>query len=112
MDSLQTVTLIIFLVTIFLVIVRWIDSVVAALLGVIVMVMAGTMTETQAFQYVDWNVITILVSIWLIAGYFGKTGIPEYLGDLTLRWSKGSVPLFVTLIGGLSGFISMFIDNV
>ena len=41
MDPLQTTTLIIFLVTILLVIVRWIDSVVAALLGVIVMVIAG-----------------------------------------------------------------------
>lgn len=112
MDSLQTITLIVFLVTILFVIFRWIDSVVAAMLGVIVMVMVGSMTEEQAFQYVDWNVITILVSIWLIAGYFGKTGIPEYLGDMTLRWSKGNVPMFVTLIGGLSGFISMFIDNV
>ncbi len=112
MDLLQTITLIIFLVTIFLVIVRWIDSVVAALLGVVVMIMVGSMTEVEAFTYVDWNVIAILVSIWLIAGYFGKTGIPEYLGDLTLRLSKGNVPLFVTLIGCLSGFISMFIDNV
>ena len=76
------------------------------------MVVAGSMTEIQAFTYVDWNVITILVSIWLIAGYFGKTGISEYLGEMTLRWSRGSVPLFVTLIGTLSGFISMFIDNV
>ena len=85
MDPIQTTTLVIFLVTILLVIVRWIDSVVAALLGVIVMVMLGSMTEVEAFKYVDWNVITILVSIWLIAGYFGKTGIPEYLGDLMLR---------------------------
>ena len=112
MDLLQTTTVIIFLVTILLVIVRWIDSVIAALIGVIVMIMLGSMTEVEAFQVVDWNVITILVSIWLIAGYFGKTGIPEYLGELTLRWSRGNVPLFVTLIGGLSGFISMFIDNV
>ncbi len=112
MEPIQTVTLIVFLITIFLVIVRWVDSVVAAMLGVIVMVMVGSMTEVEAFQYVDWNVIAILVSIWLIAGYFGKTGIPEYLGDLTLRWSRGNVPVFVTLIGTLSGFISMFIDNV
>ena len=56
--------------------------------------------------------IAILVSIWLIAGYFGKTGIPEYLGEMTLQLSRGNVPMFVTLIGGLSGFISMFIDNV
>jgi Na+/H+ antiporter NhaD/arsenite permease-like protein len=112
MESMQTITTIIFLVTIGLVIVRWIDSVVAALLGVIFMVAVGSMTEVQAFTYVDWNVIMILISIWLLAGYFGKTGIPEYLGDWTLRMSKGDVPLFVTLIGGLSGFLSMFIDNV
>jgi Na+/H+ antiporter NhaD/arsenite permease-like protein len=111
-EPLQTITVIIFLSTIFLVIVRWIDSVVVALLGVIVMIIAGTMTETEAFAFVDWNVITILVSIWLIAGYFGKTGIPEYLGEVSFRLSRGNVPMFVTLIGTLSGFISMFIDNV
>ena len=112
MEPIQIITTIIFLVTIGLVIVRWIDSVVAAMLGVVAMVMVGSMTEVEAFKFVDWNVITILVSIWLIAGYFGKTGIPEYLGELTLRISKGNVPLFITLIGTLSGFISMFIDNV
>ncbi len=112
MESVQVITTIIFLLTIALVVVRWIDSVVAAMVGVVLMIMAGSMTETEAFAIVDWNVIAILVSIWLIAGYFGKTGIPEYLGDLMLRLSKGNVPLFVTLIGALSGFISMFIDNV
>ena len=112
MESIQTITLIIFMATILLVIVRWIDSVVAALVGVILMIMVGSMTEVQAFQFVDWNVIAILVSVWLIAGYFGKTGIPEQLGEMTLQWSGGNVPLFVTLIGTLSGFISMFIDNV
>ena len=112
MEGIQTLTLIVFLATIFLVVVRWIDSVVGAFLGVIAMIIIGSMTEIQAFEFVDWNVIAILVSIWLIAGYFGKTGIPEYLGELTLQWSKGNVPLFVTLIGTLSGFISMFIDNV
>lgn len=112
MEPIQTLTLGIFLLTIVLVVVRWIDSVVAAMVGVVLMVMLGSMTEEQAFMFVDWNVIAILVSIWLIAGYFGKTGIPEYLGDMTLQVSRGNVPLFVTLIGGLSGFISMFIDNV
>jgi Na+/H+ antiporter NhaD/arsenite permease-like protein len=112
MEPIQTITTLIFLVTIVLVIVRWIDSVVAALLGVVAMIVAGSMTEVQAFEFVDWNVIAILVSIWLIAGYFGKTGIPQYLADMTLRISRGNVPLFVTLIGALSGFVSMFIDNV
>lgn len=112
MEPIQIITALIFLVTIFLVIIRKFNSMVAAMLGVVTMVVAGSMTEVQAFQLVDWNVLAILISVWLIAGYFGKTGIPEYLGDLTLRVSKGNVPLFVTLIGTLSGFVSMFIDNV
>jgi Na+/H+ antiporter NhaD/arsenite permease-like protein len=112
MEPIQITTIVIFAITIIFVIIRKIDTVVAALLGVIAMVVAGSMTEVQAFQFVDWNVLMILISVWLIAGYFGKTGIPEYLGDRTLHWSKGNIPLFVTLIGGLAGFVSMFIDNV
>ena len=106
MDFSQIITLILFLVTIGLVILRWIESVAAALMGVVAMVMAGSMTEVQAFLFVDWNVIMILISIWLIAGYFGKTGIPQYVADYTLQLSKGSIPLFVTLIGTLAGFLS------
>ena len=112
MEPIQITTIVIFAITIIFVIIRKIDTVVAALLGVIAMVVVGGMTEVQAFQFVDWNVLMILISVWLIAGYFGKTGIPEYLGDRTLHWSKGNIPLFITLIGGLAGFISMFIDNV
>jgi Na+/H+ antiporter NhaD/arsenite permease-like protein len=112
MEKLQIITTLIFLITIIFVIIRKIDTVVAAILGVIAMVIAGSMTETQAFAFVDWNVMMILVSIWLIAGYFGKTGIPEYVADRTLDWSKGNIALFVTLIGFLAGILSMFIDNV
>ncbi len=112
MEPIQITTIVIFAITIIFVIIRKIDTVVAALLGVIAMVVVGSMTEVQAFQFVDWNVLMILISVWLIAGYFGKTGIPEYLGDRTLHWSKGNIPLFITLIGGLAGIVSMFIDNV
>ncbi|UCG39152.1 MAG: permease [bacterium] len=112
MEPIQIITTLIFVVTIIFVIIRKIDTVVAALLGVIAMVAVGSMTEVQAFQFVDWNVMMILISVWLIAGYFGKTGIPEFLADRTLHLSRGNIPLFVTLIGGLAGFVSMFIDNV
>jgi Na+/H+ antiporter NhaD/arsenite permease-like protein len=112
MEPHQLITAIVFLAAIFLVIVRWIDSVVAALIGVVAMVAVGAMTEVQAFEFVDWNVIAILVSVWLIAGYFGKTGIPQFLGDWALKVSRRNIPLFVTLVGTISGFLSMFVDNV
>ncbi len=112
MEPIQKTTALIFVVTIALIITRKINTVGFSLLGVVAMVVAGSMTEVEAFGFVDWNVLIILVSVWFLAGYFGRTGIPEYLGDLSLRLSRGNIPMFVTLVGVLAGFVSMFIDNV
>ena len=112
MESIQIIAGVIFLASIVFVIGGWIDSVIAALLGIVLMILLGVMTEAQAFQFVDWNVIMILLSIWIISGYFGKSGVPDFLASLILRWSKGRVAVFVTFIGMLAGFVSMLIDNV
>ncbi|MGZ3606229.1 MAG: SLC13 family permease, partial [Thermodesulfobacteriota bacterium] len=96
MEWLQIVASIIFLGSIVLVITGWIDSVIAAILGIIVMIFFGVMTEVQAFQFVDWNVILILLGIWIISGYFGKSGVPDFLAAIALKWSKGNVAIFVT----------------
>jgi Na+/H+ antiporter NhaD/arsenite permease-like protein len=112
MELIQIIAGVIFLASIVFVIGGWIDSVIAALLGIVLMILLGVMTEAQAFQFVDWNVIMILLSIWIISGYFGKSGVPDFLASLILRWSKGRVAVFVTFIGMLAGFVSMLIDNV
>ena len=33
--------------------------------------------------------MAILVSVWIIAGYFGKTGVPSWLSVQALRLSGG-----------------------
>ena len=112
MESMQWLTLVIFAVTILIVVSNKIDSTLAGLLGVIVMIWAGVMTEDDAFKYVDWNVMAILVAIWLIAGYFGKSGVPSWLSVQALKLSGGRPGLLVMILTFLAGFISMFVDNV
>ncbi len=112
MEFTQIAAAVIFLASIILVITGWIDSVIAAMGGILLMIFCGVMTDLEAFQIVDWNVILILLSIWIISGYFGKSGVPDFLAALILKLSKGNVALFVTLIGMLAGFVSMLIDNV
>src|SRR3989344_1816619 len=112
MDLMQWVALAVFVVTILVVISNVIDNAVAAMIGVAVMVWIGVMSEVNAFQYVDWNVMAILVSIWVIAGYFGKTGVPSWLALQALRLSGGRPGLLVMLLSVLAGVISMFVDNV
>jgi Na+/H+ antiporter NhaD/arsenite permease-like protein len=112
MDASMIAPISIFIVSIVLVITGVIDTVIGAFLGVIGMIAFGVMTDKQAFQVVDWNVIFILIGIWIIATYLGKTGLPEYLAAKLLVLSKGSVPVFITLIGTAAGFISLLVDNV
>ncbi len=76
------------------------------------MVWIGVMTEVDAFGLVDWNVMAILVSVWVIAGYFGKTGVPSWLSVQALRLSGGRPGLLVMILSVLAGVISMFVDNV
>lgn len=112
MDLTAWLALAIFSATILVVITGIIDRSVAALLGVVAMIWTGVMSEVEAFLYVDWNVMAILVSIWVIAGYFGKTGVPEWLSAQALRWSGGHGGLLVMILSMLAGFLSMFVDNV
>jgi Na+/H+ antiporter NhaD/arsenite permease-like protein len=56
--------------------------------------------------------MAILVSIWVIAGYFGKTGVPSWLSVQALKLSGGRPGLLVMILSMLAGIISMFVDNV
>jgi Na+/H+ antiporter NhaD/arsenite permease-like protein len=112
MEFAQWLAVAIFAVTILVVVTNVIDSTLAAFLGVALMVWLGVMTETDAFNYVDWNVMAILVSIWLIAGYFGKSGVPSWLSVQALWLSGGRPGLLVMILAFLAGIISMFVDNV
>lgn len=112
MEMMQWVTLIVFSLAILAVITNVIDSTLAALIGVAVMCWMGIMTETDAFKYVDWNVMAILIGIWIIAGYFGKSGVPSWLSIQALKLSGGRPGYLVVILTFLAGVISMFVDNV
>ena len=112
MDASQWLALGLFAVTIAAVVSNRIDSTLSALLGVSAMIWLGVMTEVDAFGYVDWNVMSILVSVWLIAGYFGHSGVPSWLSLQALRLSGGRPGLLVMILAFLAGIISMFVDNV
>ncbi len=112
MEMTAWLTLTIFTVTILVVITGIIDSSVAALLGVLTMVWTGVMSEVDAFRSVDWNVMAILVSVWVIAGYFGKTGVPEWLSVQALRLSRGHSGLLVMILSMMAGLLSVVVDNV
>ncbi|MES2562977.1 MAG: SLC13 family permease [Pseudomonadota bacterium] len=112
MELMQWLTIAVFTITIIAVVANWIDSTAAALVGVAIMIWMGVMSEVEAFKLVDWNVMAILIGIWIIAGYFGKSGVPSWLSVQALKLSGGRPGLLVMILSMLAGVISMFVDNV
>ncbi len=112
MEPLAWTAIAIFAIAIVAVISNVVDGTIAALIGVVAMVWFGVMSEVDAFGLVDWNVMAILISIWIIASYFGKSGVPSWLSVQALRASGGRPGLLVVILAALAGVISMFVDNV
>jgi Na+/H+ antiporter NhaD/arsenite permease-like protein len=112
MTAMQWLTLGIFSATIIAIVINKLDSAVIALLGVVILVWMGVMTEVEAAQLVDWDVMAILVGIWVIATYFGKTGVPSWLSVQSLRLSGGNPGMLVMVLSMLTAILSMFVDNV
>ena len=108
----QWLTLAVFTATIVSIVVNKLDASALALLGVVVLIWLGTMTDVEAANLVDWNVMAILIGIWIIAGYFGRTGVPSWLSVQSLKLSGGRPGLLVLVLSMLTGLLSMFIDNV
>ena len=112
MEPGQLIALFIFLGAVIVIVSGVIDVIIASFLGVLLMIATGVLTDVDAFQSVEWNVICILTGVWTIALYFGKTGIPEWLACRALKYSKGRIASFCTSLGCIAGVLSMFIDNV
>ena len=102
---------IIFTVTIAAIVLRVVDEVVAALAGLIAIVLLTSYTPGEALGYIDWNVLAILLGMWIIAGYMIEGGFTEATIRVVSRYA-GTYRRFLLLMALLSGFISMFIDNV
>ncbi len=63
------------------------------------------------FQGIDWNVMGILAGAMLIADFFIESGVPILLADLLAARCR-SVHTALLSICVLSGFVSIFVDNV
>jgi len=112
MEPAQLAALVIFIGTVIVVISGVMDRALAAMLGVVFMVLLGVMEPSDVVRFVDWNILALLVGIWLIAGYFTDSGVPEHLAMRMLQRSKGDLAKLMIMMATFAALISMFVDNV
>ena len=93
------------------IILRIIDESVTGLVGLILMIVLTKYTPLEAFHKIDWNVIAILLGMWIITGYMIEGGFAELVVDAVAKRIR-SYRLFLLAMVILAGFVSILVDNV
>lgn len=112
MDPAQIVTLIVFVTVITAIVMRVFDEALIAIVGVATVLLLGVVPYNEAFgRYVDWNVILILLGMWIISHYLVKGGLPRVVVSFFSKYGR-SYDILIILLAFAAGLISMFVDNV
>ncbi len=86
----------------------------AALLGAVVVIATGVLSQHEAFsaEVVDFNVIFLLAGMMVIANILGKTGIFQWLAVEAVRRTAGNPYRVLVLISLITAIASAVLDNV
>lgn len=108
---LELLTLILFLVIIGLMIWGPIERAIIGGVGVVIMIIIGTISPIEAFELVDWNILAILIGLWIVSSYLINAKMPEALISAVLKRTKSLNTVIFALIFS-AGIVTMVVDNV
>ncbi len=84
----------------------------AALFGAMLMVVFGVVSQEQAFAYIDWNVIFLLIGMMIITGVTKRTGLFQYIAIRLAKFARGEPLAIIILLAIATAVVSAFLDNV
>lgn len=75
-------------------------------------VLDGVLNPTYFVQYVDFNVIFLLVSMMIIVSITTRSGVFNYIANNLLKMTKGHPIAILAVLGIFTAITSAFLDNV
>lgn len=84
----------------------------AAILGGMLMIIFGVISQTTAFAYTDWGVIFLLIGMMVITGITKRTGLFQYLAIKVAKLARGEPLAIMILLSLVTAVTSAFLDNV
>ncbi|MEN2999442.1 MAG: SLC13 family permease [Acidilobaceae archaeon] len=104
--------LLVFLLAILAIIFLPLERSLVAFAGLILMVLfSASYSFVDAFKAVDWNVMMILLGMWILSGYLSKSQLPEYIVYEAARRTR-SYAAFLLSLALIASFTTLFVDNV
>src|SRR5512134_1875427 len=85
---------------------------IVALLGALLMIVLGILTQEQAIEGIDFNTIGLLVGMMIIVSITRKCGVFEYLAIWSAKLVKASPAGILAMLAVVTAVVSAFLDNV
>jgi Na+/H+ antiporter NhaD/arsenite permease-like protein len=106
------VGLAVFVVTYALIATERVHKTIAALAGGVAMVVLGIISQEEAFEAIDFNVIFLLAGMMILAGIIRKTGVFGWLAVRAARFAGGDGYRVLVVLSLITAIASAFLDNV
>ena len=91
---------------------RTIVALAGASLMVVVGISMGFYSQEAALASVDFNTLGLLLGMMILVSMLARTGFFEYIATLAAKRSNGNPWHLLLILGTVTTFLSMFLDNV
>lgn len=112
MSSQAYIATAIFLAAYAMIVAEKIHRTVVALIGAVIVILAGILSQEKAIEVVDFNTIGLLIGMMVIVGITRHTGVFEYLAIWSAKFVKGEPAAIMISLATVTALLSALLDNV
>ncbi|WP_088227600.1 ArsB/NhaD family transporter [Desulfosporosinus sp. FKB] len=112
METNAILALIIFALTYVFIMSEKMHRAIAALLGGMILIVTGVLTQEKAISYIDWNTLGLLIGMMIVVGITRRSGVFQYLALWAVRIAKGEPIRILIALATVTAIVSAFLDNV
>ena len=104
--------LVVFVATYALIATERVHKTIAAMAGGTAMVLLGIVSQEEAFEHIDFNVIFLLAGMMILAGIVRKTGVFGWMAVRAARFAGGDAYRILVVMCVITAVASALLDNV
>ena len=85
---------------------------VAAMIGAVLMMLLGILSQEVAIHHIDFNTLGLLTGMMILVGVTSHTGLFDFVAIWAAKKAKAEPKKILTYLGLLTAIFSAFLDNV
>ncbi|MBG9790910.1 ArsB/NhaD family transporter [Brevibacillus laterosporus] len=112
MGSQAYLALTFFLLTYACIISEKIHRTIIAMVGAVLLIITGIVSQEHALHYIDFNTLGLLIGMMILVAITSQTGLFKYMAIKAAKLAKGNPAMILIYLSLITALASAFLDNV